>query len=307
MILTGTTEKIEIVLSGGVQTAQATFHTSYNQITNSSLIPFEQNGTTNGFNAVNILDSPSSGYINQLKSFYLENNDTSDIICNIRYNNNDTTYRTIYRAVLNMGNSLRFDLDNGWFVSDGFGGRKYASTNIYPAASINYPTLSVPLNSTSLSLTTNIVMINLGKADAAYSSITIAYLVSQAAATITWAEMGIYRVAQPMGIGTQQLTRRCGFINTASIWNSIGAKYTNIPVSGIEKGDDLYVVFGNIATTTAAFRGASVADDLTTILRCINNAAATWRPSLTENMTASSFGSTIAGVFVAWQGFAPSV
>lgn len=309
MILNTNTEKIEIILSGNVSQFQADFLSSYAVFQESSMSIEELNGVTNNSTAVTIMDSPSANTQRQLRDFSLTNLDTSSgITVVVRYNDNNTTYRNVFRAFLNNRDRIQYHVDNGWCIYNSFGEKKVDANNQYPSASIRFPELmTLPSVAVSITPGTNIAMMSMGKADASYSSITIAYRVTTLAATITWCEMAIYKVAQPMGVGTQQITRRCGVISTASIWNSTGLKYTNIPVSDINKGDDLYLIMGNVATTSAAFRGSGVADNLSSILNCINNAASTWRPSTTENMTASSFSNAIASIVFAWQGFSPTI
>lgn len=309
MILNTNTEKIEIILRNNITQYQADFVSSYIIFQNDSATIFESNGTTNGTSAVTVMDSPASGTQRQLRTFVMNNEDTSSgMTIIVRYNDNNSTYRNIFRAFLNSGDRLQYHVENGWNIYNSYGEKVVDSNNQYPSASIRFPELmTLPSVAVSITPGANIAMMSMGKADASYSSITIAYNVTTLAATITWCEMAIYKVAQPMGVGTQQITRRCGVISTASIWNSTGLKYTNIPVSDINKGDDLYLIMGNVATTSAAFRGSGVADNLSSILNCINNAASTWRPSTTENMTASSFSNAIASIVFAWQGFSPTI
>ena len=304
MIINSTTESIEIILAGAVATAQASFMCSYNQIGTNTLTPYQNNGTTNGATAVTLVPSPSAGTQMQLRELLLTNNDTATIIATIRFNNTSVT-RSVFIATLQTGESLAYDMENGW-VSYDLAGQKGVEGTFVASGGLKLPDLTTLPNITSTSAiaSTNIIAIYLGKAEKAYTSITVAYRVATtAAATITWAELAIYRVAQPMGIGTQQQHMRLGFTDTSGIWNSLGQKYTSVTLTGCKKGDDLYAVFGHVATTGALFRSANIGDPLSSIHRIINTTGgATWRPSTTEQYVATSFSNSIAGVWIAWQG-----
>ena len=305
MIIDATNETIEILLGATVASQQATFMCSYNEISSTTLTPYQNNGTTNNSTAVTLMGSPSLGNQRQLREVCVTNNDTAAISVTIRYNNTSVT-RTLFFAVLQTNESLIFDLENGWSIFDTFGQKKIDGIHLVNNGSIKLPDLTAPLaNITSVSTiaSTNIPAIYLGKADRAYSAVTVSYRVTTLAASITWAELAIYKVAQPMGVGTQQQHLRLGFTNTAAIWNSTGQKATTVTLTGCKEGDDLYAVFGNVATTSAVFRSTNQADPLSSIVRIINTTGgATWRPSTTEQYLATSFSNAIAGILIAWQG-----
>lgn len=305
MIIDATNETIEIVLGGNVTSQQASFMCSYNEINSTTLVPYQNNGTTNNTTAVTLVGSPSSGFQRQVRELCITNNDTVRINVTIRYNNTSVT-RTLFIASLDTNESLIFDLENGWVVYDVFGEKKVDGIHVVNNGNIKLPDLTAPLaNITSVSTiaSTNIPGIYLGKADKAYSAVTVSYRVTTNAASVTWAELAIYKVAQPMGIGTQQQHLRLGFTDTSVIWTTTGQKATTVNLTGCKEGDDLYAMFGNVATTSAAFRSANAADPLSSILRIINTTGGnTWRPSTTEQYVATSFSNSIAGLIIAWQG-----
>ncbi len=304
MIINSTTETIEIILAGAVATTQATFMCSYNEITATSLTPYQNNGTTNGATAVTLVPSPGASAQRQLRELLLTNNDTAAIKATIRFNNTSVT-RSVFIATLQTGESLAYDMENGW-VSYDLAGQKEVEGTFVAGGGLKLPELTTLPNitSTSAMASTNIIAIYLGKAEKAYTSITVAYRVATTAlSAATWAELAIYRVAQPMGIGTQQQHMRLGFTDTTGIWNTLGQKYTAVTLTGCKKGDDLYAVFGQVATTGALLRSANIADPLSSIHRLINTTGGnTWRPSTTEQYVATAFSNSIAGVIIAWQG-----
>lgn len=88
----------------------------------------------------------------------------------------------------------------------------------------------------------------LGRADDAYTSVDLRVEVMTAAATITWAEIGIGTSPRITLGGNASITRR-GFTNVASSFNSTGEKTVNVSVTGIEPGDHLWALVGSQATT----------------------------------------------------------
>lgn len=305
MVLNATNETIEILLGANVVSQQASFMCTYNEVSDTTLIPYQTNGTTNNTTAVTMVGSPSSGFQRQVREVCVTNNDTGTIRITIRYNNTSVT-RTLFIASLDTNESLIFDLENGWVVYDVFGEKKVDGIHIVNNGNIKLPDLTAPLtNITSVSTigSANIPGIYLGKADKAYSAVTISYRVTTNAASVTWAELAIYKVAQPMGIGTQQQHLRLGFTDTSVIWTTTGQKATTVNLTGCKEGDDLYAMFAHIAVTSVQFRSMNGPDPLSSILRIINTTGGvTWRPSLTEQYVATAFSNSIAGLIISWQG-----
>lgn len=133
--------------------------------------------------------------------------------------------------------------------------------------------LAANLTATKVITSTNSFAVYMGRAGAAYTTITLRLRVTTAAATITWAEVAIATGAPVLG-GNPSLTRR-GFTNTAAIVNSAGQKSIAVTVSGIAAGDHLWAIIGNQATTAAVIRGG-LADDL----QAGTQASVVVRPSL---------------------------
>lgn len=305
MIIDTTTERLEILLSNAVSSSQATFLSSYNEIGAATIVPYQTGGTTNNTTAVTIMGSPPSGYQRQLKEFILTNNDTSPITLTVRFNDSSVT-RNLFYGILQVNDDLIFNLENGWNIYDSYGQKRYEGTHVLRNNSIKIPDYTIyPTALTVTTLTSgSIAAISMGKADKPYSSITVTYRVTTAGTSITWGEMAIYRVGQPMGIGTQQEHMRLGVVSTATVWNSLGIKTTTIPISGCSKGDDLYVIMGVVgAGTLPAFRSSNVADSVSSMLRIVNTGgASTWRPSLTEQFVANGFSNAISGIIIVCQG-----
>lgn len=88
----------------------------------------------------------------------------------------------------------------------------------------------------------------MGRAKAAYTTITIYTEVETAAATITWAEVGIGTSSAPSFGGNIDITRR-GYTDVSASFNSTGEKTVAVTVSGITTGDHLWALMGSQATT----------------------------------------------------------
>lgn len=303
MIITNTNEVIELILSGNVVTSQASFLSAYNEISSSGMTPYETNGVSNNTTAVTIMGSPSSGNQRQLREVNIINNDTASITLTIRYNDT-TNIRTIYRVVLQPNETLLFTQDIGWYVYDSSSMKKLSTTHVYQSANLKMPDLFFGTTGATTTLANNnYAIISLGKVDKSYTQITLNYRISTAAVGVVFAELAIYRVAQPMGIGTQQVMYRLGFTNTASIWTSIGAKTTSVSVSNVKKGDDLYVVLASsVSTTQPVFYSGNAADPTSSVLSGNNTVGGTYRPSLNEMYLFSTFSNAVGSIHISWQG-----
>jgi hypothetical protein len=303
MTITNTNEVIELILGGNVVTSQASFLSAYNEISSSGMTPYETNGVSNNTTAVTIMGSPSSGNQRQLREVNIRNNDTASITLTIRYNNTTNT-RTIYRVVLQPNETLLYTQDNGWYVYDVNGMKKLSTTHVVQTANLKMPDLFFGTTGSTTTLSNNnYAIISLGKADKSYTQITFNYRISTAAVGVTWSELAVYRVAQPMGIGTQQAMYRLGFTDTSSIWTSTGAIKTSVTVSNVKKGDDLYVVLASQVTTTQpVFYAGNAADPTSCVLSGNNSVGTNYRPSLNEMYLFSTFSNVVGSIHLSWQG-----
>ena len=303
MIITNTNEVIEIVLGGNVASTQASFLCSYNEISSTTITPYETNGTSNNTTAVTIMGSPSASNQRQVREINIRNNDTASITLSVRYNNTSVT-RLIYRVVLQPNETLLYSQDTGWYINDVAAMKKLSTTHVYQTGNLRMIDLFYGTNGSTITLTnSNYAIISLGKADKPYTQITFNYRVSVATVGVTWCELAVYRVAQPMGIGTQQAMQRLGYTDTSVTWASPGAKTTSVTLSNVKKGDDLYVVLASqVATTQPTFYGGAATDPITCVLAGNNTGGQTWRPSLNEMYLFFTFGNSVGSIHLSWQG-----
>ncbi|MDB5254176.1 MAG: hypothetical protein JWL80_242 [Parcubacteria group bacterium] len=124
----------------------------------------------------------------------------------------------------------------------------YSSIGLYPA---NLTTVTA--------LTTGVTYFQyMGVAGKPYTSCSVLQNVTTLAATITWAEVGVFK-GTPVLNGAASLTR-LGFTSVAATYNTLGRKSTAVTVAAAA-GDQLWVAFGSSATTPFQVRGM-LADDL---------------------------------------------
>lgn len=115
------------------------------------------------------------------------------------------------------------------------------------------------LTTVTVAVTNTSYFVYLGRVSQAFTTFAARYRVTTAAVTITWAEIGIFKGA--IALGAAASLSRVGFTDCAAIINSTGQKTTNIALTGVAAGDDLWFAYGSQATTPAQFRGG-LADDL---------------------------------------------
>jgi hypothetical protein len=104
-----------------------------------------------------------------------------------------------------------------------------------------------------------------GRLNAAITTADVRFRVTTLAATITWAEIGIFTGTPVVG-GNPSLTRR-GFTNVAAVVNTTGLKTVTVALSGVSAGDDIWIAYGSQATTPFQARG-TLADDLQSGVFC---------------------------------------
>jgi hypothetical protein len=129
----------------------------------------------------------------------------------------------------------------------------------------------------------------LGKATSAYTTCTVVTNVKTAVVTsITYAEVAIATGAFSHN-GAATLTRR-GFTDVSATYNSTGVKKTTITLSGVNIGDDLWVIFSSQATTPYQLEQITAVDR--TASGIVQFKAAT-RPSTMSAATAFAVDSAV--------------
>jgi hypothetical protein len=254
-------------------------------------------GITSGGTAVTLVPAPASGVQRTVKNILFTNQDgaTQTFIIN---SNIGGTLRPIWRGSLRSLESLEWIIGTGWIKRDTNG-----QVAIDPQQYTYNQTLRDQAHFLAANLTTvtaiatNTVYAQyLGKADKPYLSVTIRCRVTTAPATITWAELAIYKGTPVVGANPGTLTR-CGFLDVAASWGTTGQKTNVVTTTGISSGDDLWVVWGTQATTVGQLRGG-LADDLQAGYYATIGA----RPSTSPTIAPTLAGATVVPAWFSWLG-----
>jgi len=130
----------------------------------------------------------------------------------------------------------------------------------------------------------------LGRALGPITTCDVVCRVGTAAATITWAEVAIFK-GDVLANAAASLSR-LGFTSVSGTFNTTGIKKTAVALTGVQGGDDLWVVFGSQATTPYQLR-AGLADD---IQDGSFQSAALARPSTVATPFATTLGSATLAI-----------
>lgn len=239
MIITGTSDKIQIVL-GASDPSTIPFTANYNNYTPTNINLKTNNGTTNGITAIDLVPSPASNEQNELKYCSVLNPNTSSTFATVKIQiyNGTTTY-VIFQSILQPGEMLQYQPEKGWEVIDSQGNKETTIWNVYNNTingSLGWRAAGIA--STVTPGQGQMFLVSLGKAEKAHTSYDVMYNVTTQATSITYAELAIFSAHRFNSDVALPLTKR-GVVSTASEWLSSGIKKTNIPVSGINPGENI--------------------------------------------------------------------
>lgn len=143
LILSTTSDKIQVVLGGNITTNQLTCFSSFRDTTTTSITPGRNVVNTNNTTAVDLVGSPSSSTQRIVDYLSVYNKDTANATVTINLVSTSTNY-TQYKATLLSGEKLEYQHGEGFktIATDG-------SIKIIPNQS--GPSSSLVLNSTMIS------------------------------------------------------------------------------------------------------------------------------------------------------------
>ena len=277
-------KSLQVVLGTTVTTNQLIIVASY---TDQLAIVYESDLLTNNTTAVTVVSAPTNGSyrVSYLSVF---NNDTISATVTVQINSS-SNIRKIFGCTLAPNEMLMYFGNQGWSVFTADGTPKVGGTITRMPAIMRTPLADCAnLTAVTVLATTICHCYYMGVCPQASSSINLLANVTALVATITWAEIAIYKGTPILGGNCTDFTR-LGYADVAAIYNATGIKNTAIPLTiAANAGDNLWVVLGSQATTPFQIRGA-LADNLQ------SGMFQTWtmRPSL----TASGSG-TLAGAAV---------
>ena len=299
MLIDLTSDNFQFKLGALATTNELPFTAWYNDYSSSAVTVTRNDGTSNGTTAVNLNSaSPASSHQFKLKAASIFNADTVATTVKIYvYDTTAVAAFQCFQAVLQVNETLQFEEGEGWFVIDQSGARKFQSVNIIAPAirHIGYHDSNASVASTYN--TNNVYTVWLGKAAKSYTQINVVYRVTTASATITYCELAIY-TGKVMISGAHNCNLRAGYTDCSAVWNTTGQKNTAITTTGINAGDDLFLVISNSSTTQPAFRSWTNDDISTNVFNSANKI----QPSLTPSFVAGTAGNSIISFWISWQG-----
>ena len=121
IILADTNDSLEIVLTDVVTANQLPFVASWVDVTTTTYVPGQTNGTSNSTTAVTVVAAPGASTQRQVKFFSIYNADTLSAEVTVRLNDNATT-RIITKTTLAIGDTLMYNDGEGFKVIATLGG-----------------------------------------------------------------------------------------------------------------------------------------------------------------------------------------
>lgn len=115
IILTNTTDKIQVILDGAITTNQLKCFVSYRETTSTTITPMRNAILTNGATAVDLVGSPASSTQRVVDFISVYNSDTVNAGVTIRFNDNGTIYE-LFKTTLSSGEKVEFQEGNGFKV-----------------------------------------------------------------------------------------------------------------------------------------------------------------------------------------------
>jgi len=117
IILSATTDKIQIVLGGAITTNQAQCVASWRDITSTPTYTAGRSlANTNSTTDVDLIAAPAASTQRVIDYIGIYNNDTASITATIKFDANGTDY-ILWKGTLTTGQLLTYDNGNGWTVA----------------------------------------------------------------------------------------------------------------------------------------------------------------------------------------------
>lgn len=140
IVLTATTDNLQVVLGGAVTTNQLNCLTSWRDITTTAYTPGRTRVNTNNTTDVNIVPAPASSTQRVVDYVSVYNADTVNATVTIKFDDNGTE-AVVYKATLVTGGRLEFTNENGWQI---YNDTTITTLNDYHSGYSDYATIAVP-------------------------------------------------------------------------------------------------------------------------------------------------------------------
>ena len=272
-------------------TTNPSYYTTYVDNTTTTFTPGVKDGALNGTTDVTVCASPAASTQRVVKFLSVYNEDTIAQDITVKYFNG-TTERILTKVNLSVGDTLYYVDDEGFTVKTATGAIKSGGVYVNVSNFLTGCHDAINLTNTIAQASGVTSLTYLGLANKVSSSIDIRYRVTTAAATITWAEIALYKNITGLRPNVQNAGGGAdgdnpmvllGYTNVSAIVNSTGLKTTNISLTTpAAVGDCLYIAWGSQATTNVAMRGGQPDNNMTGIFW-----VGTFRPSTTTPQACS--------------------
>jgi hypothetical protein len=147
IILSQTTDKIQINLGGSVTTNQLNCFVSYRDTTTTTITPGRNVVNTNNTTLVDLVGSPAPSTQRVVEYISVYNNDTTSDTITINFYDNGTSYELIKTTLL-VGEKLEYQSGVGFKCFDRFGSLKN---------SVLYQTMNLQSNFSSTTITNDVI------------------------------------------------------------------------------------------------------------------------------------------------------
>ena len=135
LILSTTTDKIQVVLAGNVTTNQLKCYAAYNDTTTASITPGRNVSLTNNTTAVDLVTSPAASTQRVVSYLSVYNTDTANATVTVNLVSSSTNY-ALYKATLLPGEKLEYQQGDGFKTIDTNGSIKIIPNQTGPPSSL---------------------------------------------------------------------------------------------------------------------------------------------------------------------------
>lgn len=129
IVLSSTTDKIQVVLGASHTANPVRLFASYRDITSTTYLPSRNVLNSNGTTAVDIVGSPSASTQRVVDFISAHNADTITHTITIRFNDNGTTYE-LFKALVGAGEKVEYHEGRGFRVLNSVGAEKQITTGV---------------------------------------------------------------------------------------------------------------------------------------------------------------------------------
>jgi hypothetical protein len=143
LILTQTTDSLQVKLAAVITTSQAQCFVSYRNTTSSAITPLRTVANTNSTTSVTLVSSPSASNQRIVDYLSIYNADTASITPTVLFNDNGTTYE-LFSATIQPGEKIEYQEGSGFSVIATNGGFK--QTTEYGLSTTTVPWTTVVLS-----------------------------------------------------------------------------------------------------------------------------------------------------------------